>query len=74
MSGKPADSASKCRRRVGADARPNRMEPAAAGEPDRGAMAHLSETSARDFEIFRRGLASIRDFLVLDDLTLIQTG
>jgi hypothetical protein len=31
-------------------------------------------TSARDFEIFRRGLASIRDFLVLDDLTLIQTG
>jgi hypothetical protein len=30
--------------------------------------------SARDLEIFRGGLAFIRDFLVLDDLTLIQTG
>jgi hypothetical protein len=30
--------------------------------------------SPLNFESFRRGLASIRDFLVLDDLTLIQTG
>jgi hypothetical protein len=30
--------------------------------------------SARDLEIFRRGLALIRDLLVVDDLTLIQTG
>jgi hypothetical protein len=30
--------------------------------------------SSLDFEIFRRGLASVRDLLVLDDLTLIQTG
>jgi hypothetical protein len=30
--------------------------------------------SARDLEIFRRRLASVRDFLVLDDLTLIQAG
>jgi hypothetical protein len=34
----------------------------------------LPTFSALDFEIFRRGLAPIRDFLVLDDLTLIQTG
>jgi hypothetical protein len=26
-----------------------------------------------NFEIFRRGLAAIRDFLVLENLTLIQT-
>jgi hypothetical protein len=32
------------------------------------------QRSARDFEIFRRGLASVRDFLVLNDLALIQTG
>jgi hypothetical protein len=30
--------------------------------------------SPLDLEILRRGLAAIRDFLVLDDLTLIQTG
>jgi hypothetical protein len=30
--------------------------------------------SPLNFESFRRGLASIRDFLALDDLTLIQTG
>jgi hypothetical protein len=29
---------------------------------------------ALDFEIFRGGLAFIRDLLVLDDLTLIQAG
>src|SRR5271168_888726 len=39
-----------------------------------GAIRTGLPISARDLEIFRRALASIRDFLVLDDLTLIQTG
>jgi hypothetical protein len=30
--------------------------------------------SAQGLEIFRRGLAAIGDFLVLDGLTIIQTG
>jgi hypothetical protein len=34
----------------------------------------LPYRSQRDLEIFRRGLASIGDEFVLDDLTLIETG
>jgi hypothetical protein len=44
---------------------------------DRGCpsgRSHPSLTSALNFEIFHRGLSSIRDFFVLDDLTLIQSG
>jgi hypothetical protein len=40
----------------------------------RGKLPNSPPPSARDFEILRRRLASVRDFLVLDDLTLIQTG
>jgi hypothetical protein len=41
--------------------------------PETGDIGAATFVSARDLEIFRRGLASVRDFLVLDDLTLIQT-
>jgi hypothetical protein len=48
-----------------------RKSPAVVG---RGQVRFAVLVSAQGLEIFRRGLAAIGDFLVLDGLTIIQTG